>query len=101
MPTKPELRDAWIKALSMGHYQGCGHVRLMMEKVRKLLFESAWGCARLQFDLGCFALPSQAALWSALSRLRNLHTNTAQYAEYGLKTDDIPKNLVKAFYRYL
>lgn len=54
MPTDAKLRDAWLDALSMGQFQGCGHVRLMISK------------------------PS----------------------EYGLKTNDIPKDLVKEFYRY-
>ncbi|GBF90270.1 hypothetical protein Rsub_02376 [Raphidocelis subcapitata] len=54
MPDEVVLRNLWLDALSEGHVQGCGHVRLMMEK----------------------------------------------YAEYGLKSDEMPRQLIKAFYNF-
>lgn len=38
MPEDRAAREAWLEALSMGQYQGCGHMRLMV-RVRKCV----WG----------------------------------------------------------
>jgi hypothetical protein len=55
MPADPKVAQAWLDALSMPKFQGCGHVRLTMEK----------------------------------------------FPEYGLSSIDIPKALIKAYYKYL
>lgn len=54
MPSDPKDADKWLAALSMSKTQGCGHLRLMLDK----------------------------------------------YPEYGLHSPDIPKDVIKAFYRY-
>lgn len=32
MPTDPKTQEAWLKKLATGSYQGCGHVRLMIDQ---------------------------------------------------------------------
>lgn len=40
MPTDEKTREAWMKALTTGKYQGCGHMRLLIEQVRVWLVVS-------------------------------------------------------------
>ena len=32
MPTDPAVKAAWLEALTIGHNQGCGHFRLMLDQ---------------------------------------------------------------------
>lgn len=54
MPSEDKSRDMWLDALTTGKFQGCGHMRLMID----------------------------------------------QFADFGLKSADVPRAVIRAFFEY-
>lgn len=52
MPEDRAAREAWLEALSMGQYQGCGHMRLMV-RVRKCVWGGGGGYAGKHLACSC------------------------------------------------
>ena len=61
MPGDVTVRNMWLDALSDPHAQGCGHVRLSMEKVGGLGL-GVWG-GRMVVGRGCAMAPRKAVGW--------------------------------------